>query len=98
MPSSKMCCRVTLVRTDVSEERITVTRIGELGTTLIVTRNRNTLLSVISLQRVPVAIYCLRCSCLADSCPLDDGCDTFLQHVGSYNSHTASLLKRRPSS
>jgi hypothetical protein len=39
-----MLCRVTLVRTDVSEERSTsfirVTRIGELGTTLAVTSNR----------------------------------------------------------
>jgi hypothetical protein len=40
-------CRVALVRTDVSEERIAsiirVTRIGELGTTLPVTSNRSTL-------------------------------------------------------
>jgi hypothetical protein len=39
-----MLRRVTLVRTDVSEELcasiIRVTRIGELGTTLAVTRNR----------------------------------------------------------
>jgi hypothetical protein len=38
---------VTLVRTDVSEERIAsiikVRRIGELGTTLAVTSNRHTL-------------------------------------------------------
>jgi hypothetical protein len=43
MPSSGMLHRVTLVRTDVSEERsasiISVTRIGELGTTLAVTNN-----------------------------------------------------------
>jgi hypothetical protein len=42
-----MLCRVTFVRTDVSEERsasfIKVTRIGELGTTLGVTSNRRTL-------------------------------------------------------
>jgi hypothetical protein len=41
MPSSGMLCRVALVKTDVSVERITsiirVTRIGELGTTLAVT-------------------------------------------------------------
>jgi hypothetical protein len=44
MVSSGMLRRVTLVRTDVSEELsasfIKVTRIGELGTTLAVTSNR----------------------------------------------------------
>jgi hypothetical protein len=47
MVSSGMLHRVTLVRTDVSEELsasfIRVTRIGELGTTLAVTSNRRTL-------------------------------------------------------
>jgi hypothetical protein len=47
MASSGMLRRVTLVRTDVSEERgasiIRVTRIGELGITLAVTSNRHTL-------------------------------------------------------
>jgi hypothetical protein len=47
MPTSGMLRRVTLVRTDVSEERsasITrVTRIGDLGTTLALTNNRRTL-------------------------------------------------------
>jgi hypothetical protein len=46
MASSGMLRRVTLVRTDVSEELsasiIRMTRIGELGT-LAVTRNRSTL-------------------------------------------------------
>jgi hypothetical protein len=45
MPSSGMLRRVALVRTDVSEQRISsakrVTRIGELGT-LLVTSDRNT--------------------------------------------------------
>jgi hypothetical protein len=40
-------CRVALVRTDVSEERIAsiirLIRISELGTTIAVTSNRNTL-------------------------------------------------------
>jgi hypothetical protein len=45
MPSSGMLHREARVRTDVSEECmasiIRVTRIGELATTLAVTRNRN---------------------------------------------------------
>jgi hypothetical protein len=47
MVFSGMLRRVALVRTDVSEERsasfIRVARIGELGTTLVVTSNRRTL-------------------------------------------------------
>jgi hypothetical protein len=46
MASSDMLRRVALVRTNVSEERsasiIRVTRIGELGTTLVVPSNRRT--------------------------------------------------------
>jgi hypothetical protein len=46
MPSSGMLRRVSLVRTDVSEERsafiIRVTRIDEVGTTLAVISNRRT--------------------------------------------------------
>jgi hypothetical protein len=45
MPSCEMRRPVALVRTEVSEEHIVsitrVTRIGELGTTLAVTSNRN---------------------------------------------------------
>jgi hypothetical protein len=47
MPSSGILGRVALVRTNVSEKFsasiIEVTRIGEVGTTLTVTRNRRTL-------------------------------------------------------
>jgi hypothetical protein len=47
MAASGMLRRVELVRTDVSEELgasfIRVTRIDELGTTLVVTSNRRTL-------------------------------------------------------
>jgi hypothetical protein len=52
-----MINRVALVRTDVSEERIAsiirVTRIDELGTTLAVTSNRNTLWKNTMASRVP---------------------------------------------
>jgi hypothetical protein len=52
MVSSGMLGRVTLVRTDVSEEPsasfIRVTRIRELGTTLAATNNRRTLRSFFS--------------------------------------------------
>jgi hypothetical protein len=48
MPPFEMLRRVSLVRTDVSEELcvsfIRVTRIGELGTTLAVTSNRRTVM------------------------------------------------------
>jgi hypothetical protein len=48
MPSSVLLLRVGLVKTDVSEDRSSsvsmMTRIGELGTTLVVTSNRRTLL------------------------------------------------------
>jgi hypothetical protein len=47
MPSSRVLSRVTFVRTDVSEKRIaviiSVTRIGQLGTTIAVTNNRSKL-------------------------------------------------------
>jgi hypothetical protein len=62
MVSSGMLRRVAFVRTDVSEELsasfIRVTRIGEIGTTLVVTSNRRTLPSLgISSQRASVASY-----------------------------------------
>jgi hypothetical protein len=48
MPSSGKLYRITLVRTDVSEERINsiirVTRIGAIGTTLAMTSNRSSLM------------------------------------------------------
>jgi hypothetical protein len=52
-----MLRRMALVRTDVSKERMTsinrVTRIGELGTTSAVTRNRRTLQLLVTANVVP---------------------------------------------
>jgi hypothetical protein len=62
-----MLRRVALVRTDVSEELsasfIRVTRIGELGTTLVVSNNRRTL---------------RRNAKFTDFCHPDEGCAKFL--------------------
>jgi hypothetical protein len=85
MPFSGMLCRVTLVRTDVSEERIVsiirVTRIDELGTTVGVTSSRRKLRRNIIFGCHPV-----------------DGGATFLRIVASYKSHTAYRPRRRRSS
>jgi hypothetical protein len=84
MASSGMLRRVALVRADVSEERsasfIRVTRIGELETTLDITRNRRKLGRNTSVHR-------LHCSYFTDSCYSDEGGTMFLQNVGSYKSH-----------
>jgi hypothetical protein len=59
MPSSGMLHRVTLVRTDVSEQRIAsiirVTRIGELRT-LTVTRNRSTQLVIFNVPNWTILV------------------------------------------
>jgi hypothetical protein len=76
MASTGMLRRVTLVRTDVSEELgasfIRVTGICELETTLVVTSNRRTLLRNTK-----------------SPCHPDEGGAKFLRNVGSYKSHTA---------
>jgi hypothetical protein len=73
-----MLRRVALVRTDVLEELnaiITVTRIGELRTTLAITSNQCTL------QRNT------KCSLFTNSCHPHDLGAKFLRNVGSYKSH-----------
>jgi hypothetical protein len=73
-----MLSLVSLVGTDVSEELsapiITVTRIGELGTTFAVTSTRRALRRNIT---------------LADSCHSDDGGAQFIRNVCYYKIHTA---------
>jgi hypothetical protein len=79
MASSGMLRRVGLVRTEVSGELsasfIRVTRIGELGTTLAVTRNRRTLRRNSSVRRLLVTANIVPSS---DSCLLDDADAVFL--------------------
>jgi hypothetical protein len=61
MASSEVLGRVALVIIDVSEELSAsftrMTRIGELGTTLAVTSNRRTLLTLYFSQRASVSSY-----------------------------------------
>jgi hypothetical protein len=94
MVSSRMLCRVALVRADVSEELrtsfIRVTRIGELGT-LALTSNRRTLrrnTKLVTASVVPSSpiLVTLMKEVL------------FLQNVGSYKSHTALHPRRHNSS
>jgi hypothetical protein len=93
LPSSGMLHGVTLVRTDVLEERIAciikVKITSELGTTLAVTSNwnrlrRNTDYMTLSLTRrfFPPCWWS----------------DTFLRNVGPYKTHPASHPRRRHSS
>jgi hypothetical protein len=83
-----MLRRVTLVRTDVSEESfapiIMVKTISELGSTFTVTSNRCTLQR--STTNVPSSSILIA---------LMMGGDTLLRIVGSYKSHTASYTRRR---
>jgi hypothetical protein len=60
MPSCGMLRRVDLIRTGVSEERsvsiIRWTIMGELGTTLAVTKNRGTLREILVVPRSPILV------------------------------------------
>jgi hypothetical protein len=68
MVSSGLLRRVALVRTNVSEELgasfISVTKIGELGTTQAATSNRNTMVFLRSVRRLLVA------ACVVPSSPI----------------------------
>jgi hypothetical protein len=83
MVSSGLLRRVAIVRTDVSEEPgayfISVTKIGELGTTQAATSNRRTL-------RRNTWYYF---AAYVGFCHPDEGGARFLRNVGSYKSHTA---------
>jgi hypothetical protein len=63
MPPYGMLRRVVLVRTDVSEERVAsiimVTRIGVLGTTLVVISNRSTRTCYLDLSAVTAVCFLL---------------------------------------
>jgi hypothetical protein len=82
MASSGMLRRIDLIRIDVSEERsdsfISMTTIGELGTTLAVTSSVRRLLVAASI--VPSSPFVVI---------LMMGGGTFLRNVGSYKSYTA---------
>jgi hypothetical protein len=88
MSSSGMLRHVTLVRTDVSQERSSsfnrVTRIGELGTTLAVTGNFVFLRSVRRL--LVTASVVLSSSTLVT---LMKGALSSSENFGSYKSHKA---------
>jgi hypothetical protein len=89
-PSSGMWRRVALVRTDNSEERVTIIRLerlGELGITLAVTSNWSTLRTNTKY-----------CSWIADYFQPDNRGNTFLWNVGSNRGPTASHPRRRHSS
>jgi hypothetical protein len=65
MSSSVMSCRVTLIRTDVSEElsasNIRVTRICELGTTIAVTSSvRRLLLTASVVSSSPILVTLMK--------------------------------------
>jgi hypothetical protein len=83
-----MLRRVALVRTDVSEKpsvSITrVTRIGELGTTLVVTSNRHTLgRNTLCVLRLLVTLTLLLTRRFLSP---HDGGASFLRNIGSYKS------------
>jgi hypothetical protein len=91
MSSSGMLCRVPLVRTDVSEERIAsiirVTRICDIGTMLAVTSNRR--------AHIVFLLFVIRFLVTANVVPISQNHVTLMMEV-KQSSETSVLTRGTP--